>query len=140
MRRHSLILLGLLMAGCGSRPVQPPAPVTATSIFMANAMTAYQDNRYAEARTFFGRALMLYRSVDDLNGQTETLIDMADCALLEGDASAAQGYLAEARSLAAAHGALAPLLPRVTLLDAYVDLQTPDPAAAAVKLEGLLND
>src|SRR5215469_11142892 len=106
MRRLSFILLTLLAAGCGSRPVQPPAAVSSTSTFMANGMTAYQDNR----------------SVDDLDGQTQVLIDMADCALKEGDISAARANLAEARSLAAGHPALATLLPRITLYDAYADL------------------
>ncbi|MGE5624678.1 MAG: tetratricopeptide repeat protein [Bacillota bacterium] len=140
MRLAAPILFALLVAGCGSRPVQPPAPVTATSTFMANAMTAYQDNRYVEARAFFGRALVLYRSVDELNGQAEALIDMADCALLQGDVPAARANLAEVRSLATDHKFLAPLLPRVTLLDAYADLQAPDPAAASAKLDGILND
>ena len=140
MRRALLTSLALLLAGCGSRPVQPPAAVSSTNTFMANAMTAYQDNRYVEARTFFGRALVLYRSVDDLDGQAQTLIDMADCALKEGDVPAARDNLAEARSLAADHPALATFLPRITLQDSYADLQAPDPSAAAAKLDGLLND
>ncbi|HLW73638.1 MAG TPA: tetratricopeptide repeat protein [Gammaproteobacteria bacterium] len=140
MRRTVPLFLALAAAGCGSRPVQVPATVTQTGTYMSNAMLAYSDNRYVEARTFFGRALMQYRSLDDLNGEAETLIDMADCALLQGDVPAARDYLAEAHSLVTDHKPLAALASRVTLLDAYADLQTPDPAAAAAKLDGLLND
>lgn len=140
MRRLAPLLLALLAAGCGSRPVQAPAAVSSTRGFMTNAMLAYQDSRYVEARNFFGRALAEYRSVDDLDGETQTLIDMADCALLQGDVGAARGYLGEARGLVEVHPELAGLKPRVTLLDAYGDLEAPDPAAAAGKLDGLLND
>ena len=139
MRRLTALLLVSLAAGCGSRPVQTPAAVTSTHGFMTNAMVAYQDNRYVEARNFFGRALMEYRSVDDLGGETQMLIDLADCALLQGDVGAARGYLTEARGLIDAHAELAGLKPRVTLLDAYGDLEDTDPAAAAAKLEGLLD-
>jgi tetratricopeptide (TPR) repeat protein len=140
LRRLSLLFLVLLAAGCGSRPVQVPPAVSQTRTDMSNAMVAYSDSRYAEARNFFGRALMQYRSVDDLNGEAEVLIDMADCALLQGDVPAARDYLAEARALVTDHKPLATLAPRVTLLDAYADLQTPDPAGAASKLDSLLND
>lgn len=140
MRRLTPLLLALLATGCGSRPVQTPAAVTSTHGFMTNAMVAYQDNRYAEARNFFGRALMEYRSVDDLGGETQVLIDLADCALLQGDVGAARGYLTEARGLVEVHAELTRLKPRVSLLDAYGDLETPDPTAAAGKLDRLLDD
>ena len=140
LRRLPLPLLALLVAGCGSRPVQVPPAVTQTRTYMANAMLAYSDSRYAEARNFFGRALMQYRSVDDLNGEAEVLIDMADCALLQGDVPAARDYLAEAGSLVTDHKSLTALAPRLTLLDAYADLQTPDPAGAAARLDALLDD
>jgi hypothetical protein len=139
MRRLLLPLLCLLVTACGSRPVQTPAAVTDTRSFMAKAMQAYDDNRYAEARSFFGRALMEYRSVDDLQGQAQTLIDLADSALLQGDVPAARDYLAEVRALAA-RPALSALAPRVTLLSTYADLQSADPGSAATALDGLLND
>jgi hypothetical protein len=132
----SLVLVGSL-AGCGSVPKTPPATVKNSSASMTNAMLAYNDNRYAEARTFFGRALMEYRSVDDLAGQGNALVDLADSALQQGDLPAARDYLAEAQSLVDQHP-LAALPPRLALLNAYADLQAGDARSAATRLDALL--
>lgn len=131
-------LLALITA-CGSVPKQPPATVKNSSASMTNAMLAYNDNRYAEARTFFGRALMEYRSVDDLAGQGNALVDLADSALQQGDAPAAREYLAEAQSLVDQHQLVA-LAPRLALLGAYADLQSGDAQGAAAHLDTLLGD
>ena len=128
-----------LMAACGSVPKAPPATVKNSSASMTNAMLAYDDNRYAEARTFFGRALMEYRSVDDLAGQGNALVDLADSALQQGDAPAAREYLAEAQTLVEQHQ-LSSLAPRLALLAAYGDLQSGDAQGAATRLDTLLND
>ena len=128
-----------LMAACGSVPKAPPATVKNSSASMTNAMLAYDDNRYAEARTFFGRALMEYRSVDDLAGQGNALVDLADSALQQGDAPAAREYLAEAQTLLEQHQ-LTALAPRLALLAAYGDLQSGDAQGAATRLDTLLND
>lgn len=128
-----------LLAACGSRPVQTPPVVSSSHSDMTKAMLAYSDNRYAEARNFFGRALAQYQSVDDLQHQAETLTDLADCALLQGDVDAAQGYLAGAQALVSQHH-LPALTPRLALLAGYADLQSDDAAAAAARFDGLLND
>jgi hypothetical protein len=128
-----------LMAACGSVPKAPPATVKNSSASMTNAMLAYDDNRYAEARTFFGRALMEYRSVDDLAGQGNALVDLADSALQQGDVLAAREYLAEAQTLVEQHQ-LSSLAPRLALLAAYGDLQSGDAQGAATRLDTLLND
>ena len=142
MRSHNLLpacLAALLLAACGSPPPPMPAVVTASKSDMAKAMLAYSDSRYAEARNFFGRALADYRSVDDVEHEVEVLSDLADSALLQGDVDAARGYLDTAGKLADQQHP-APQRPRLTLLSAYADLQSQDPASAAAKLDGLLND
>lgn len=139
VRIASLILTLALTAGCGSVPKQPPATVKNSSASMTNAMLAYNDNRYVEARTFFGRALMEYRSVDDLTGQGDALVDLADSSLQQGDVPAARDYLAQAQSLVAQHQ-LAALTPRLALLAAYADLQSGDDQSAATRLDALLAD
>ena len=126
------------LAACGSAPPPVPQTVANTRTFMAEAMADYNDNRYAEARGFFGRAYAQYRSVDDLQGQADALVDLADAALLQGDVAAARGNLKDARALTDAHPALAALRPRLTLLDAYADLQSGDAAGAAARLDPLL--
>ena len=131
-------MLGLL-AACGSVPKAPPATVKHSSASMTNAMLAYNDNRYAEARNFFGRALVEYRSVDDLAGQGNALVDIADSSLQQGDVPAAREYLAEARSLVARQQ-LTALAPRLALLSAYADLQAAAPRDAANRLDTLLAD
>lgn len=127
-----------LLAACGSPPPPVPQTVTNTRTFMAEAMADFNDNRYAEAREFFGRAYMQYRSVDDLQGQADTLVDLADAALLQGDVDAARGNLKDAHALVDAQATLATLKPRLTLLDAYADLQSGDPTAATGLLDPLL--
>jgi len=126
------------LAACGSPPPPVPQTMANTRTFMADAMADYNDNRYAEARGFFGRAYMQYRSVDDLQGQADTLIDLADAALLQGDVAAARGNLKDAYALVDSHAALAALKPRLTLLDAYADLQSGDPVSAAGLLAPLV--
>lgn len=137
--RHtaSLLLLAGLLGACGSRPVPQPATVVNARNAMQNGMTAYADNRYAEARTFFGKALAEYQSVDNRGAQAEALSDLADSALLQGDAPAARSCLTQARAIAE-QDKLTALLPRLSLMDSYADLQTGDPAAAASKLDALL--
>jgi hypothetical protein len=106
---------------------------------MSKAMAAYADNRYAEARNFFGRALAEYKSVDNRDGEAETLVDLADSALLQGDVTAARSYLLNAHDVVKA-AALGALEPRLALLDAYADLQVGDAAGAAASLDLLLNN
>jgi hypothetical protein len=131
-----MVIVATLTA-CGSRPVPEPATLTAARSDMRKAMAAYADNRYAEARNFFGRALANYKSVDDLGGQAETLVDLADSALLQGDVTAARSYLLNAHGLVQG-AALGALEPRLSLLDAYADLQAGDAAGAAAALDALL--
>jgi uncharacterized protein HemY len=104
---------------------------------MSKAMAAYADNRYAEARNFFGRALAEYKSVDNRGAEAETLVDLADSALLQGDVTAARSYLLNVHSLVQA-AALGALEPRLALLDAYTDQQAGDAAGAAAGLDVLL--
>jgi tetratricopeptide (TPR) repeat protein len=139
IRLAVLYALAAALAGCGSKPVIPPATVSNSHNFMASGMQAYQDNRYAEARNFFGRAFMEYRSVDDQEHEAHALTDLADAALQQGDVTAARENLSQAHAILDAHP-VAGLLARLTLLDAYADLQAQDPAAAATALDGLLND
>lgn len=136
----SLLMSSALLTACGSAPPPVPATETNTRNFMAEAMADYNDSRYADARNFFGRAYMQYRSVDDLQGQADTLVDLADSALMQGDVNAARGSLADAHAIVDSHTTLAALKPRLTLMDAYADLQSGDPAGAATRLDGLLSE
>ena len=142
MRTYRTLLACLgatLLAACGSPPPPVPAAVTSSKSDMAKAMQAYSDNRYSEARNFFGRALSDYQSVDDLEHEVEVLSDLADSALQQGDVTAARTYLDAAGKLAAQQH-LAGLDARLTLLAAYADLESAEPASAATKLDGLLGD
>lgn len=102
-------------------------------------MQAYADNRYLEARNYFERALIQYRSVDDRNGQLDALVDLADSALEQGEYAAARTYLANADSILAS-STFTTIAPHVALLHAYVDLQAGDNAGAAARLDKLLAD
>ena len=139
----SLRIPGMLLAGalaaCGSPPPPVAATVTASSNAMSGGMQAYAADQYAEARVFFGRALAEYQGNDNRQGQTEVLLDLADCALQQGDFTAARDYLKTARRVAS-EDRMAALLARVTLYDAYADLQSQDAADAAGVLDGLLED
>lgn len=139
IRLALLSALAAALAACGSKPVLPPATVANSQSFMASGMQAYQDNRYAEARNFFGRAFMEYRSIDDQEHEAHALTDLADAALQQGDVTAARENLKQAHAILDAHP-VAGLAARLTLLEAYADLQSQDPVAAAAALDGLLND
>lgn len=139
IRLVTLSALALALAACGSKPVLPPPVVSQSQNFMGKGMLAYDDNRYAEARGWFGRAFAEYRSVDDQDRELDALMDLADAALQEGDVPSARDSIKQARDILAAHPV--PILPqRLSLLEAYADLQTGDAAAAIAVLEPLLTD
>ena len=140
-RRHlvTLTLSTALLAACGSKPVLPPATVSNSQNFMATGMAAYQDNRYTEARSYFGRALMEYRSVDDQEHEADALMDLADASLQQGDVKMGREEIAQARAVLVSHPV--PELPaRLTLLEAYADLLDRDPAGAVAALDALQTD
>jgi tetratricopeptide (TPR) repeat protein len=135
----TLTLSAAVLAACGSKPVVPPPVVSNSQTFMASGMAAYDDNRYTEARSFFGRAFMEYRSVDDQEHEADALTDLADAALQQGDISSARDQITQARAVLASHP-VAGLPVRLTLLEAYTDLLDKKPTDAATLLDGLLND
>lgn len=139
IRLVTLSTLVLALAACGSKPVLPPPVVSQSQNFMAKGMLAYDDNRYAEARGWFGRAFAEYRSVDDQDRELDALMDLADAALQEGDVPSARDSIKQSRGILATHPV--PVLPeRLSLLEAYGDLQSGDAAAAIAVLEPLLTD
>jgi len=139
VRLASLSVLCALFAACGSKPVQAPAVVSQAQSFMASGMVAYNDNRYTEARNFFGRAFAEYRSIDDLDREVDALTDLADAALLQGEVQTARDDIKQARGVLARHP-VAGRPARLALLEAYADLQSQDPASAIAVLDPLLND
>jgi hypothetical protein len=139
MRLLTLPLSAAVLAACGSKPVVPPPVVSDSQTFMASGMAAYDDNRYTEARSFFGRAFMEYRSVDDLEHEADALTDLADAGLQQGDVGAARDQIMQARAVLANHP-VSGLPAQLTLLEAYTDLLDKDPSNATTLLDGLLND
>lgn len=139
MRILALTLSTAVLAACGSKPVVPPPVVGDSQTFMASGMAAYEDNRYTEARSFFGRAFMEYRSVDDQEHEADALTDLADAALQQGDVGAARDQIKQARAVLASHP-VAGLPAQLTLLEAYTDLLDNDPASAITLLDALLAD
>jgi tetratricopeptide (TPR) repeat protein len=128
-----------VLAACGSKPVVPPPVVSDSQTFMASGMAAFDDNRYTEARSFFGRAFMEYRSVDDQEHEADALTDLADAALQQGDVAAARDQIKQARAVLASHP-VAGLPAQLTLLEAYTDLLAKDPTSAITLLDSLLAD
>ncbi len=139
MRLLVPILSAAVLAACGSKPVVPPPVVSDSQTFMASGMAAFEDNRYTEARSFFGRAFMEYRSVDDQEHEADALTDLADAALQQGDVIAARDQITQARAVLVSHP-VAGLPAQLTLLEAYTDLLDKDPASAITLLDALLAD
>ncbi|MGH8399695.1 MAG: tetratricopeptide repeat protein, partial [Gammaproteobacteria bacterium] len=129
----------IILTACGSKPIPQPATVTNTRDAMTLGMQAYADNRYLEARSYFARALLQYRSVDDRDGQLDALVDLADSALGQGEYTAARAYLADADT-ALADGGSSATAPHIALLHAYADMQADDDTQAAARLDKLLGD
>lgn len=129
----------VVLSACGSKPPLQPAVVSNSRDAMSLGMQAYADDRYLEARGYFERALVQYRSVDDLEGQLDTLVDLADSALGQGEYSAARSYLADA-DVILAHGGFVEAAQHVALLHAYADMQAGDAAQASAHLDTLLAD
>ena len=139
LRLLSLLVSTAVLAACGSKPVVPPPVVSNSQTFMATGMAAYNDNRYVEARVYFGRAFVQYRSVDDLEHEADALTDLADAAIQQGDTASAREQIRQARAVLAAHP-VAGLPARLNLLEAYTDLVDRDPASAITLLDALLTD
>ncbi|HET7922579.1 MAG TPA: tetratricopeptide repeat protein [Gammaproteobacteria bacterium] len=135
----SIVSIVLLLAACGSAPPPQPAVVTATRDAMSLGMQAYADNRYLEARNYFERALVQYRSVDDRGGQLDALVDLADSALGQGEPAAARSYLGAADKLLATSSD-STQASHVALLHAYADLQAGDNQQAVARLDALLDN
>jgi tetratricopeptide (TPR) repeat protein len=128
-----------ILAACGSKPPVQPAVITNSRDAVSLGMQAYADDRYLEARGYFERALVQYRSVDDQDGQLDTLIDLADSALGQGEYTAARSYLADADNILA-KGKFTAIAPHAVLLSAYADMQAGDDAQASARLDKLLAD
>ncbi|HEX5339703.1 MAG TPA: tetratricopeptide repeat protein [Gammaproteobacteria bacterium] len=139
IRIVAVLSAAAMLAACGSKPLPQPAAVTHSRDAMSLGMQAYNDNRYLEARGYFERALVQYRSVDDRTGQLDTLVDLADSALGQGDYAAANSYLADADTILA-NGASGTIAAHVALLHAYADMQAGDKQQAVIRLDKLLDD
>lgn len=127
----------VLLAACGSKPVAQPPAVTSTRDAMSMGMRAYTDNRYLEARGYFEKALVQYRSIDNFEGQLYALVDLADSALGQGEYVAARSYLASAQRILADRN-FSLIAAHVNLLQAYADLQAGDDARAVKRLAALI--
>jgi tetratricopeptide (TPR) repeat protein len=137
LRVASILSMLAALSACGSKPPIQPAVISNSRDAMSLGMRAYADNRYLEARGYFERALVQYRSVDDLDGQLDVLVDLADSALGQGEYTAARAYLAAANNILA-RGKSAAIAPHVALLNTYADMQAGDNAQAAARLDKLL--
>jgi tetratricopeptide (TPR) repeat protein len=139
LRTILLLTATTLLYACGSKPMPQPAAVTNSRDAMSLGMQAYADNRYLEARGYFERALVQYRSVDNLEGQLDALVDLADSALGQGEYAAARTYLANADSTLV-NGKFAIIAKHIALLNAYADMQAGDNAQASTRFDKLLAD
>lgn len=139
LRVNAVLTAGILLVACGSKPVPQPAAVTHSQDAMTLGMQAYADDRYIEARGYFERALVEFRSVDNLEGQLDALVDLADSALGQGEYAAAREYLAQADSILAG-GQVQTIAAHVALLQAYADLQAGNTTQAVARLDKLLAD
>jgi hypothetical protein len=128
----------LMLAACGSRPTPQPATVSSSRDAMTLGMQAYMDDRYLEARNYFERALVEYRSVDNVEGQLDALVDLADSALGQGEYQSARAYLTNADALLVNRN-YSVIKAHIALLHAYADMQAGDDNAALARLDTLRN-
>ena len=111
MRASLLLLVTLILAGCGSTP-QPPEPQRLRAALEAESEGAkrYERGDYAFAARRFDAAVRLYAAIDDTAGTARSRLHLARSELALGRAEAALGVLATAAGSADAGLALDILL------------------------------
>jgi tetratricopeptide (TPR) repeat protein len=114
-----------------------PAAVSEPRAALQFGMQSYNDQRYFAAEQLFVKALGLYRSLDDGRGQVMALVNIADCALVLGEAQVALRQVQEAERIAGRDG-VAGFGGRLQLLKAQALRESGAMAEARAALDVLL--
>jgi len=131
------LLLTLALGACGSKKPPPVEAVAGPQDALRLGLQSYDDAQFVAAIQLFGKALALYRSIDDSRGQVTALMDLADVALVLGQHARAHGHLAEAERLVQRDG-LAQFAPHLALLKCQQSSQAGDAAAARAQCDAVL--
>lgn len=101
MSRHitTLLLALLLLSGCSSVSDNRPDSVRKSEYYLEHGVDAYANSDYVTATDFFLKALAHYRSIDDTQGTLLALINLAETAMMTGNAEAVLRYLDEAQTV-----------------------------------------
>ncbi len=88
-----LVLLLVLLAGCGSAPPRQPAAVEQANKTDQAAHRAVRDGDLMRARELFRQSMLLQQSLDNLNASAMAAINLSSVAHKLGDDSAALDLL-----------------------------------------------
>lgn len=135
--RLGVAVAAALACACGSRGPVEPAVTAQPRETLRLGMQSYDEQQYAAARQLFAKAHMLYRSLDDGRGQVMALVNLADCALVLGEAQRAFDHVEQAQRVAMRDGLLE-FTPRLHLLQAQALAGAGASAEARRVLDALL--
>ena len=90
MRAKSILVLALILAGCGStpKPADPPR-LRAALEAESDGAKRYGRGDFSMAERRFDEAMRIYASIDDAPGRTRNLLHLARTRLAQGRAEAA---------------------------------------------------
>lgn len=140
MTRPLVLFITVLLVGACSFPSDDrPDVVRDTERYMETGIRAFYDQRYTEATEQFGKALNLYRSIDDARGTLLCHINLIEIALATGNLAAAEQHLERATTIVTTRdNNLQGYLPRLVLLGAEAALKQGDMASAIEQVTPLL--
>jgi tetratricopeptide (TPR) repeat protein len=94
VRAKSILVLALILAGCGStpKPAEPPR-LRAALEAESDGARRYSRGDFSMAERRFDEAMRLFASIDDASGRTRNLLHLARTRLARGHAEAALDLL-----------------------------------------------
>jgi hypothetical protein len=126
----ALLLAGLLLAACGSRPLPPEPPDPELARLSRVGQLAFQQGRMDQAATLFREALARARTRDDTAAIADQAINLSVAELRRFDNEAARDVAREGRLEMGRRQA--PVPPELPLVEATARWRLGDPGAEAL--------
>ncbi len=137
MNKLKLLLVCFFLIGCGSHSVSRPLIEVNAESYTEQAIQAYAEERWRDARQLFNQALLNYQSLDDRLAVLLCHINLAEVALAQGDLPQAERNLLWADAIAKSE-ARERHQARISLLKARLSMKQLNMVVAKQLLNSLL--